>query len=60
MEEPPHIHVSTVDGECKFWLDPIILARNRGIHQEQLREIERLVFEHHKVFLEKFNEYRGR
>jgi hypothetical protein len=29
--EPPHIHVATPDGECKFWLDSIRLARNKGI-----------------------------
>jgi hypothetical protein len=25
---PPHIHVETPDGECKFWLHPIRLTRN--------------------------------
>jgi hypothetical protein len=29
--EPPHIHIETPDGECKFWLDPIRLARNKGV-----------------------------
>lgn len=29
--EPPHIHVDTPEGECKFWLDPVRLARNRGV-----------------------------
>lgn len=28
--EPPHIHVSCVDAECKFWLDMVAWARNRG------------------------------
>jgi hypothetical protein len=27
--EPPHIHVATPDGECKFWLQPVRLARNK-------------------------------
>jgi hypothetical protein len=26
--EPPHMHIATPDGECKFWLKPISLARN--------------------------------
>ncbi|MBE0437307.1 MAG: DUF4160 domain-containing protein [Methylomicrobium sp.] len=30
-EPPPHIHVRCVEGECKFWLDPVMLAKNRGI-----------------------------
>ena len=28
--EAAHIHVATADGECKFWLEPITLAGNRG------------------------------
>jgi hypothetical protein len=55
--EPPHIHVRTSDGECKFWLDPVMLARNRGLAPHTVREIERLVFEHQTFLLEKYNEY---
>ncbi|MEA1981170.1 MAG: DUF4160 domain-containing protein [candidate division Zixibacteria bacterium] len=29
--EPPHIHVATPDGECKFWLQPVRLAKNIGV-----------------------------
>ena len=44
--EPPHIHVRTPDGDCKFWLEPsIFLASNRGVRPYDLRQIERLVFE---------------
>ena len=43
--EPPHIHVRTPDGDCKFWLEPsIFLASNRGVRSHDLRQIERLVF----------------
>lgn len=55
--EPPHIHVRTSDGECKFWLDPVMLARNRGLAPHSIREVERLVFEHQAFLLEKYNEY---
>ncbi|MBD3377341.1 DUF4160 domain-containing protein [candidate division KSB1 bacterium] len=44
--EPAHIHVATFDGECKFWLQPVRLARNKGIAPHVLRSIEKLVFEH--------------
>jgi hypothetical protein len=44
--EPVHIHVATPDGECKFWLDPIRLAGNKGISPEVIRKIERIVFEY--------------
>ncbi len=33
--EPPHIHVATTGGECKFWLEPIRLAKNKGVTQHR-------------------------
>jgi len=42
--EPPHIHVRTEDNECEFWLEPIILAKNRGIPARRLNEIAKLIF----------------
>jgi hypothetical protein len=55
--EPAHIHVRTSDGECKFWLDPITLAKNRGLAAHEVRTIERLVYEHQDLLKEKYNEY---
>lgn len=55
--EPAHIHVRTSDGECKFWLDPIALAKNCGIPTHNLREIERLVYDHQESLKDKYNEY---
>lgn len=47
-EEPRiHIHVTSSDGEAKFWLDPEIeLARNYRLTASQLRTVESLVREH--------------
>jgi len=55
--EPPHIHVATPEGECKFWLDPIRLARNKGISPRTVRNIEKLVFENQNLLMEKYNEF---
>jgi hypothetical protein len=55
--EPAHIHVRTSDGECKFWLDPITLAKNRGLAVQVLRAIERLVYERQDFLRDKYNEY---
>lgn len=55
-DEPAHIHVATVDGECKLWLDPVVLAGNRGLKPETVRQIERLVYEHAADLREKYNE----
>ncbi|MDQ8185841.1 DUF4160 domain-containing protein [Pelagicoccus sp. SDUM812002] len=57
-DEPPHIHIRSSDGECKFWLSPIGLASNRGIPANKLNEIERLVFEHQILLTEKYHEHR--
>lgn len=46
--EPPHIHVATPDGERKFWLDPVRLARNKNVAPHVVREMERLVFQNHE------------
>ena len=55
--EPAHIHVLCADGECKFWLEPVLLVSNRGISPHDLREIERHVFENKKLLLDSYNEY---
>ena len=55
--EPPHIHVATPDGECKFWLEPIRLARNRGVSPDVVRIIERHVFENYDFLIGKYYEY---
>ena len=45
-EEPRmHVHVQCPAGEAKYWLEPtVLLAQNRGLSGQQLREI-RLVIE---------------
>ena len=59
--EPAHIHVRTPEGECKFWLEPsIILAGNRGVRPHDLREIEKLVFQHQQLLKGAFHERHSR
>jgi hypothetical protein len=55
--EPAHIHVRSPEGECKFWLEPVTFAHNRGIAAQNLREIERLVFEYQQLLVQKYHEY---
>jgi len=59
-KEPPHIHVDTPDGECKFWLIPVRMARNKGVRPHDIRTIEKLVYEHRKLLMEKYNENQSR
>ena len=56
-KEPAHIHVATPDGESKFWLNPIQLARNKGVSPHVVRDIEKLIFEHQDFLKEKYYEY---
>lgn len=58
--EPPHIHVDTGDGECKFWLAPVRLARSYRVDRVELHKMEAAVFEHEAFFLEKWYEFFGR
>ena len=46
-EEPRmHVHVTSADGEAKFWIEPIVaLASATGFTTRQLRELQRLVEE---------------
>jgi hypothetical protein len=55
--EPPHIHVRTPEGECKFWLEPVALASVKGIKPHEIREIERLVFAHHFVLINAYHDF---
>ncbi len=60
-QEPPHIHVRTPEGECRFWLMPTIaLAVNRGLPAHELRAVERLVYEHHDTLRKAFHESHNR
>lgn len=58
--EPPHIHVDIGDGECKFWLSLVRLARAARIKARELREIEVVVIDREAFFLEKWHEFFAR
>ena len=55
--EPPHIHVATSDGECKFWLLSVKLAGNKNVAPHVLRQIEKLVFENQQFLINKYNDF---
>jgi hypothetical protein len=57
-ESRVHIHISCPDGEAKFWLDPEIeLATNYKLSRVQLKQIEKIIEEHHDQFREAWNHY---
>jgi len=42
---------------CKFWLEPVGLARNLGFNPKELRTIEALIIKHTQEILEAWHEY---
>ncbi len=60
-EEPrKHVHIVSNEGEAKFWLEPEIeLARNYRFSRNMLKEIERLIEEHHDEFVHAWQKYFG-
>ena len=45
-EERIHIHVTSEEGEAKFWLEPIVsLAVSHGLNPRRLNEIQGIVEE---------------
>ncbi|MFZ5630993.1 MAG: DUF4160 domain-containing protein [Spirochaetota bacterium] len=58
--EPPHIHIDTPEGDCKFWLNPVELAKSRGIAPPVLRDLQSIEIVHESLLLEKYYEFHGR
>ncbi|EEZ80501.1 MAG: DUF4160 domain-containing protein [Candidatus Thioglobus sp.] len=47
-EERMHVHITSGDGEAKFWLEPEIkMAKNYHYSKKQLKEIESLIKVHY-------------
>ena len=57
--EPPHVHVERDDSTCKFWLAPLMLARNHGFAAHELTRIRRLIQHHHKRIMEAWHDHCG-
>lgn len=46
-EERIHVHVTSEDGEAKFWIEPIIsLAVSHGLNPRKLNEVQKIVEVH--------------
>lgn len=59
LNEPPHVHVDRGGKSCKFWIDPVSLARNLGFDARELRKIEILISEYKKKLSEDWYDYFG-
>jgi hypothetical protein len=57
--EPVHVHVERERDACKFWIDPISLATNRGFAAKELNQIRRLISEHSGAIRHAWNKHCG-
>jgi hypothetical protein len=57
--EPAHIHIEYGDAECKIWLEPVSLARNRGFKTRDLNRALTLTRENQTILLEAWHGFFG-
>ncbi len=57
--EPPHVHVDRENLSAKFWLEPVNLAQNLGFRPKELRQVQEIVEQNQKQFVEAWNDYFG-
>jgi hypothetical protein len=57
--EPPHVHVKRDRRIAKFWIGPVVLAKNLGFPGHELNAIARNVARHELILLEAWHEYFG-
>lgn len=59
-ESRKHIHVTSPDGEAKFWIEPLVaLADYHGFSERQLRELEKVVKKHVKEIEQNWEKHHG-
>jgi len=57
--EPMHVHVRRERMVCKFWIDPIVLARNGGFSAKELNQIRRIIEDNSEKIVEAWHEHCG-
>jgi len=60
-EERIHIHVTSEEGEAKFWLEPIVsLAVSHGLNPRRLNEIQGIVEERKNEIIKAWQRHFGK
>jgi Domain of unknown function (DUF4160) len=57
--ERPHVHVRGQGGAAKVWLNPVRFAWQRGFNPHQLHELEGIVRDHERDFMERWHGFFG-
>lgn len=60
-EEPRlHVHISSPNGEAKFWIQPLIaLASHTELSQRELKKMQKLVEEHKSEIVNAWKKHFG-
>jgi uncharacterized protein DUF4160 len=58
-DEPPHVHVRREAWDCKFWLQPVALARRGRFPAHEIAGIEKTIFQYLPLLLEAWDEHCG-
>jgi len=59
-ESRMHVHVTSGDGEAKYWLEPELqLAKSYRYTRQQLKEIESIIEEHYHELITAWQRFFG-
>ncbi|MCR4316970.1 MAG: DUF4160 domain-containing protein [Planctomycetes bacterium] len=58
-EEPAHVHVKRDKDHCKFWLEPVSLAKNSGFKPKELGDIRKIIVSNFIKIMEAWDEHFG-
>ena len=56
-DEPQHIHVARDNRVAKFWLDPVRIQRSGGLRRSEIRRVQRIIEENHRLLSEAWDDY---
>ena len=59
LQRASTLHVERERRTCKFWLEPVSLARNHGFTARELNVIRRIIEVHRIIILEAWHEHCG-
>ncbi len=57
--EPMHVHVQQEKMTCKFWINPLALAKNYGFSAKELNTIRAIIIKNKNRILERWYEHCG-
>jgi len=60
-ESRMHVHVAGLEGDAKFWLEPMVeVAMARGLDQHRLNEVRRITEDHRDEITNAWRRHLGR